>query len=76
MGGVDSHNNGIANYYRYRVFGKKWWWPLFSTSLDKAAVSPTILVLNKEVPLENSSLPDGLRIIREIMDESSAFNAN
>ncbi|CAH2109193.1 unnamed protein product [Euphydryas editha] len=25
MGGVDLHDNGIANY-RIRVRGKKWWW--------------------------------------------------
>jgi len=30
MGGVDLHDNGIANY-RIRVKGKKWWWPLFAT---------------------------------------------
>nr|CAI5846111.1 unnamed protein product [Callosobruchus analis] len=38
MGGVDSHDNGVANY-RCQVFGKKWWWPLFSNSLDSLVVN-------------------------------------
>nr|CAI5818011.1 unnamed protein product [Callosobruchus analis] len=38
MGGVDSHDNGVANY-RWQVFGKKWWWPLFSNSLDSLVVN-------------------------------------
>ncbi|RZB70355.1 DDE Tnp 1 7 domain containing protein [Asbolus verrucosus] len=29
MGGVDLHDNGIANY-RIAIRGKKWWWPLFT----------------------------------------------
>lgn len=38
MGGVDLHDNGIANY-RSRVLGKKWWWPLFVNTLDSAIVN-------------------------------------
>lgn len=38
MGGVDLHDNGVANY-RIRTRGKKWWWPLFINSLDMAAVN-------------------------------------
>ncbi|XP_066258479.1 piggyBac transposable element-derived protein 3-like [Euwallacea similis] len=38
MGGVDLHDNGIANY-RCQVFGKKWWWPLFCNSLDSLVVN-------------------------------------
>ena len=38
MGGVDLHDNGIANY-RSRVLGKKWWWPLFRNSLDSIVVN-------------------------------------
>lgn len=33
MGGVDLHDNGIANY-RIRGRGKKWWWPLFVNLID------------------------------------------
>lgn len=38
MGGVDLHDNGIANY-RIRVRGKKWWWPLFINMLDSVIVN-------------------------------------
>lgn len=38
MGGVDLHDNGIANY-RIRVRGKKWWWPLFINSVDSVIVN-------------------------------------
>ena len=38
MGGVDLHDNGIANY-RCRVMGKKWWWPIFSNAVDSAVVN-------------------------------------
>lgn len=38
MGGVDLHDNGIANY-RTRILGKKWWWPLFCNSLDSIIVN-------------------------------------
>jgi len=38
MGGVDLHDNGIANY-RIRVKGKKWWWPLFTNAVDSAVVN-------------------------------------
>lgn len=33
MGGVDLHDNAIANY-RISIRGKKWWWPLFANTLD------------------------------------------
>lgn len=33
MGGVDLHDNAIANY-RTSIRGKKWWWPLFINALD------------------------------------------
>lgn len=38
MGGVDLHDNGIANY-RIRIRGKKWWWPLFINMIDSAMVN-------------------------------------
>jgi len=38
MGGVDLHDNAIANY-RIRIRGKKWWWPLFTNGLDSAMVN-------------------------------------
>jgi hypothetical protein len=38
MGGVDLHDNGIANY-RIRVRGKKWWWPLFINLIDSVIVN-------------------------------------
>lgn len=38
MGGVDLHDNGIANY-RIRITGKKWWWPLFINTLDSIIVN-------------------------------------
>lgn len=38
MGGVDLHDNGVANY-RISVRGKKWWWPLWVQCLDSAVVN-------------------------------------
>ncbi|CAH2083805.1 unnamed protein product [Euphydryas editha] len=38
MGGVDLHENGIANC-RIRVRGKKWWWPLFINLIDSVLVN-------------------------------------
>lgn len=38
MGGVDLHDNGIANY-RIRIRGKKWWWPLFVNMIDSTVVN-------------------------------------
>jgi DNA excision repair protein ERCC-6 len=38
MGGVDLHDNGIANY-RIKIRGKKWWWPLFSNAVDSTIVN-------------------------------------
>lgn len=38
MGGVDLHDNAIANY-RIRIRGKKWWWPLFTNLIDSAIVN-------------------------------------
>lgn len=38
MGGVDIHDNGIANY-RIKIRGKKWYWPLFINTLDSAIVN-------------------------------------
>lgn len=38
MGGVDLHDNAIANY-RTRILGKKWWWPLFSNAIDSTIVN-------------------------------------
>lgn len=38
MGGVDLHDNAIANY-RIGVRGKKWWWPLFVNSIDSVVVN-------------------------------------
>lgn len=38
MGGVDLHDNGIANY-RIGIRGKKWWWPLFTNLIDSMVVN-------------------------------------
>lgn len=38
MGGVDLHDNAIANY-RTRILGKKWWWPLFTNAVDSAIIN-------------------------------------
>lgn len=38
MGGVDLHDNGIANY-RIKIRGKKWWWPLFINMIDSCIVN-------------------------------------
>lgn len=38
MGGVDLHDNGVANY-RIGVSGKKWWWPLFINTIDSVIVN-------------------------------------
>lgn len=38
MGGVDMHDNGVANY-RIKIRGKKWWWPLFTNCLDSCLVN-------------------------------------
>lgn len=38
MGGVDLHDNGIANY-RITIGGKKWWWPLFINVIDSTIVN-------------------------------------
>lgn len=38
MGGVDLHDNGVANY-RTRILGKKWWWPLFVNTVDSTLVN-------------------------------------
>ncbi|KAK9751452.1 hypothetical protein QE152_g5040 [Popillia japonica] len=38
MGGVDLHDNGVANY-RIGIRGKKWWWPLWVQCLDSAVVN-------------------------------------
>ncbi|CAI6377591.1 unnamed protein product [Macrosiphum euphorbiae] len=52
MGGVDLHDNGIANY-RIKIRGKKWWWPLFSNAVDSTIVNAWKfynLVNKKKVP--------------------------
>lgn len=38
MGGVDLHDNAVANY-RINIRGKKWWWPLFINLIDGAVVN-------------------------------------
>lgn len=38
MGGVDLHDNAVANY-RIGIRGKKWWWPLFINMIDSAVVN-------------------------------------
>lgn len=38
MGGVDLHDNGVANY-RIGVTGKKWWWPLFINAIDSIIIN-------------------------------------
>lgn len=38
MGGVDLHDNAVANY-RVAARSKKWYWPLWLSSLESAAVN-------------------------------------
>lgn len=38
MGGVDLHDNGVANY-RVRIRGRKWWWPIWINCLGSAIVN-------------------------------------
>ena len=38
MGGVDSHDNAVANY-RISVRSKKWWWALFTNLLGNMMVN-------------------------------------
>lgn len=38
MGGVDLHDNRVANY-KSRVLGKKWWWLLFINAMDSTIVN-------------------------------------
>lgn len=38
MGGVDLHDNGVANY-RIGISGKKWWWPLFINYIHSVIVN-------------------------------------
>lgn len=38
MGGVDLHENGIANY-RIRIRGKRWWLPLLINLIDSVLVN-------------------------------------
>lgn len=38
MGGVDLHDNAVQNY-RINIRSKKWYWPLFITSLDSCIVN-------------------------------------
>ena len=42
MGGVD-HDDWLVKKYRTSIFGKKWYWPLFTHSLDVALVNAWIL---------------------------------
>lgn len=38
MGGVDLHDNAVANY-RVGIRGKKWWWPLWTNSVNSTTVN-------------------------------------
>lgn len=38
MGGVDLHDQAVNNY-RISIFGKKWWWPLFTHMMNMAIVN-------------------------------------
>ncbi|XP_017493530.1 PREDICTED: piggyBac transposable element-derived protein 2-like [Rhagoletis zephyria] len=38
MGGVDLHDNALANY-RIALRSKKWWWPLFTNLLGNMMVN-------------------------------------
>lgn len=38
MGGVDLHDNGVANY-RVAIKGKKWWWPLWVNAINSTIVN-------------------------------------
>ena len=42
MGGVDLHDQFVANY-RVRIRSKKWWWPLFIWHVNSAAVNAWLL---------------------------------
>lgn len=38
MGGVDLHDNGVANY-RISIRSKKWWWPLWINCINSTIVN-------------------------------------
>ena len=42
MGGVDLHDQFVANY-RVRIRSKKWWWPLFIWNINSAAVNAWLM---------------------------------
>lgn len=52
MGGVDLHDNAVANY-RINIGGKKWWWPLYINAIDSAIVNAWKLhrIVYKEKPI-------------------------
>lgn len=54
MGGVDLHDNGVANF-RSNVSGKKWWWPLFVNNLDSPLVNYSWKLYN--LVNENNKMP-------------------
>lgn len=66
MGGVDLHDNGVANY-RIRVMGKKWWWPPFINALDSSLVNAWKLynlVNQNKMPQLNFKSEIALRLLK------------
>ncbi|GLV46153.1 hypothetical protein CBL_02869 [Carabus blaptoides fortunei] len=53
MGGVDLHDQAVNNY-RISIFGKKWWWPLFTHMLNTTMVNAWHLhkIANKNESLD------------------------
>ncbi|XP_050316175.1 piggyBac transposable element-derived protein 3-like [Anthonomus grandis grandis] len=75
MGGVDLHDNGIANY-RSQILGKKWWWPIFCNALDSLVVNAWKIynLVNKKSQVDFKSYialrllkTDANRVVRNVI---------
>lgn len=69
MGGVDLHDNALANY-RIAVRSKKWWWPLFINLLGNMMVNAWklhVLVSTKEGTKPLSQLQFRASIVNELL---------
>lgn len=69
MGGVDLHDNALANY-RIAVRSKKWWWPLFINMLGNMMVNAWklhVLVSTKEGIKPLSQLQFRAAIVNELL---------
>lgn len=69
MGGVDLHDNALANY-RISVRGKKWWWPLFINLLGNVMVNAwklhvMVSTFSKQKPL--SQLQFRAAVVNELL---------